>query len=217
MAGCGTIDQLKVWWDTVIEYGPYIGYHTKPSKSWLIVKTEHLLYAETVFQGTGLKITTAGNRHLGAVVGTNEFKDKYVKEKVDEWIDELMELENIAKVDPHIAYSAYVFGLQHQFTYVLRTIPQISKHLEILDKAIDRYLIQHLIKDHTITELERIWLSLPVRLGGMGLNIISEMAPHYYENSRRMTKALVDGIIHQHDPDPDVESGDESGPVKAIK
>ena len=216
LAACGTIDQLKRWWDLIIEYGPYIGYHAKPSKSWLIVKTEHLLYAETVFQGTGLKITTAGNRHLGAVVGTNEFKDKYVKEKVDEWIDELMELENIAKVDPHIAYSAYVFGLQHQFTYVLRTIPQISKHLEILDKAIDRYLIQHLIKDHTITELERIWLSLPVRLGGMGLNIISEMAPHYYENSRRMTKALVDGIIHQYDPDPDVESENESRPVKAI-
>ena len=184
----------------MVYYGPYIGYHAKPSKSWLIVKSQHLEYAESVFRGTGLQITTSGKRHLGAVVGTNKFKDEFVSEKVDTWIEELAELGEIAKVEPHVAYCAYVFGLQHRYTYVLRTIPGITEHLKRLDEAIDEFLITHLLKDHSLTELERIWISLPARLGGLGINIISEMAPVYYRDSRMMTKGLVDVIKNQHNP-----------------
>ena len=78
MTGGGTIDQLKIWWDLVIFYGPYIGYTAKPSKSWLIVKQEHLEYAKQVFAGSGLQFTVDGQRHLGAVVGSLEFKNEYV-------------------------------------------------------------------------------------------------------------------------------------------
>ena len=141
LAGCGTIDQLRKWWDIIIKYGPYIGYHAKPSKSWLIVKEEHLEYAQNIFLGTGLQITTSGKRHLGAVVGTEEFKQEYVTKKVNGWIEELKELEKVARVDPHIAYCAYVSGMQHRYTYVLRTIPNIQEHLQKLDDAIDMYLV----------------------------------------------------------------------------
>ena len=99
-----------------------------------------------------------------------------------------------------MAYCAYVFGLQHRYTYVLRTIPGITEHLKRLDEAIDEFLITHLLKDHSLTELERIWISLPARLGGLGINIISEMAPVYYRDSRMMTKGLVDVIKNQHNP-----------------
>ena len=198
LAGCGTIDQLKTWWDRIIKYGPYLGYQAKPSKSWLIVKSEHEEYARGIFVGTGLRITTSGKRHLGAVVGTEDFKNEYVAEKVDRWIEELVELEKIARVDPHIAYCAYVKGIQHRYTYVLRTIPDIDDHIRRLDEAIDMYLLKHLLKDHTISTLERLWISLPTRLGGLGINIISEIAPISYQNSRKMTKKLVQGIKNQH-------------------
>ncbi len=101
LTGSGTIDELKIWWDLVIKYGPCVGYTAKPSKSWLIVKEEHLEYAKSIFTGTGLQITTEGQRHLGAVIGTEAFKKEFVEKKVDEWIEELKELEKIAKVDPH--------------------------------------------------------------------------------------------------------------------
>ena len=129
LAGGGTIDQLKIWWDIVVKYGPYLGYHAKPSKSWLIVKVEYLEYAKQVFDGTGLQITTEGKRHLGAVVGTEDFKNEYVAGKIEDWIEELAALEKIAQVDPHIAYCAYVQAIQHRYTYVLRTIPNIKDHL----------------------------------------------------------------------------------------
>ncbi|KAG0727278.1 hypothetical protein GWK47_035009 [Chionoecetes opilio] len=46
-----------------------------------------------------------GQRHLGAVVGTPEFKQKYVEEKVSEWVKEVGVLSDIAKTEPYAAYS----------------------------------------------------------------------------------------------------------------
>ena len=93
--------------------GPYIGYYAKPSKSWLIVKPQYLEYAREVFAGTGLQITIEGQRHLGAVIGSAEFRDQYVTDKIQGWVEELKMLEKVAKVEPHVAYCAYLFGMQH--------------------------------------------------------------------------------------------------------
>ena len=96
----------------------------------------------------------------------------FIVVKLYTWIEELAELGEIAKVEPHVAYCAYVFGLQHRYTYVLRTIPSITEHLKRLDEAIDEFLIKHLLKDHSLAELEHIWISLPARLGGLGINTL---------------------------------------------
>ena len=69
LAGAGTIEQLKRWWDVVVEYGKFIGYYAKPEKSWLIVKQQYLDIAKETFRHSGLKITVEGKRRLGAVVG----------------------------------------------------------------------------------------------------------------------------------------------------
>ena len=201
LTGSGTIDELKRWWDMVIELGPFIGYYAKPSKSWLIVKPSHVEYATRVFAGSGLQITTEGQRHLGAVIGSAEFKEEYVTEKIDMWISELEMLEKVVKIEPHIAYCAFVFGIQHRYTYLLRTIPGISDNLKRLDTAIDTYLIKHLCNNHTIGEVERTWISLPPRLGGLGIRIASEISETYFNNSRKMTRELVSRIVHQHDKD----------------
>ena len=218
LTGSGTLHELKRWWDLVVQYGPFIGYYAKPSKSWLIVKAEYRGEAERIFAGTGLQITTEGQRHLGAVVGSSKFKDEYVTAKIDGWIEELKELGKVARVDPHIiAYCAYVFGLQHRYTYLLRTIPNIKEDLKRLDAAIDEHLIKYLVCNYTVTEVERIWFSLPARLGGLGINILSELADIYYENSRKMTDGLVKQIVNQHKMNtPDEEENvAEIRPVKS--
>ena len=64
------------------------------------------------------------------------------------------------------------------------------------------------------TDIERIWFSLPPRLGGLGLNIISEISPIYYSNSKQMTNKLVMQIINQHrDDQPEIV--DSSPQVKS--
>ena len=198
LSGAGKIEQLKEWWDSILYYGPFIGYYAKPSKSWLIIKEEHLLNATEVFAGTGLQITTEGHRHLGAIIGSDTFKKKYVDELINTWINEIEMLGKIARIEPHVAYTAYTQGLQHRYTFYMRTIPNISEQLKKLDGAIDEHIIKQLINNHTFTHLERTWFSLPPRLGGLGLNILSEVSDIYYQNSRNITEVLVNRIVNQY-------------------
>ena len=68
-----------------------------------------------------------------------------------------------------------------------------------LDDAIDEHLSKNLFNNHAVSTLDRIWFSLPPRLGGLGINIPSELSDIYYHNSRRMTKGLVQKIVLQHE------------------
>ena len=66
------------------------------SKSWLIVKLEELADEANRVFGDKVNITTEGQRHLGAVIGSQEFKDQYCREKVEA-------LSEIARSQPHAA------------------------------------------------------------------------------------------------------------------
>ena len=211
LAGGGTIEQLRKWWDTVVEVGSYLGYTAKPSKSWLIVKAEFYDLAVTSFEGTGIKITTDGKRHLGAVIGSQNFKEKYVTDLIDEWIEELKNLEKIARIEPHLAYSAYLFGFQHKYTYFLRTIPNISTMLKRLDSAIDDLFLKPILNNYDFSYAERQWFSLPARKGGLGIIVPSEVSDIYYQNSCIVTLDLVHKIVNQKQPSlglPEIENGD---------
>ena len=146
LAGGGTTEQLRKWWDAMIIMGEFIGYTAKPSKSWLIVKSEFYDSAVQRFDGTGIKITKEGKRHLGAVVGTEDFKKEYIENLVQTWIAELQNLQKIARIEPQLAYAAYIFGFQHKYTYFLRTIPNISNELKPLDQAIDECVLKPILE-----------------------------------------------------------------------
>ena len=133
--------------------GPKIGYYAKASKSWLIVKPQFLEKANEIFENSGLKITTQGRRHLGAVIGLEELKCEFVSERVSEWVDELSKLSLIAMAEPHAAYAAYTDGFKHKFNYVMRTISNISDLLKPLDEALDNFL-EILLQVRKISQLE---------------------------------------------------------------
>ena len=71
--------------DAIVETSKYVGYYTKSSKSWLIVKEQYRENANQIFTGAGIQITSSGKRHLGAVVGDETFKDDYTCEKIGKW------------------------------------------------------------------------------------------------------------------------------------
>ena len=83
ITGADTIKDLHRWWMKLLEIGPKFGYYPKPSKSYLIVKEEHLEEARNLFEGTSIKITSSGKRHLGAVIGSQAYKEEYVNNIVD--------------------------------------------------------------------------------------------------------------------------------------
>ena len=59
-------------------HGPGFGYHPKPVKTILIGLKDESLIPKTleIFGDTGIKITCDGDRHLGTVIESEEFKDE---------------------------------------------------------------------------------------------------------------------------------------------
>ena len=87
----GKLAQLREWWDLVVAFGPGYGYFANPSKTWLIVKPEHLSSTTRFFHDSGVNITTEGKRHIGAALGEKSTIDSYVKGKVQQWVNEVEE------------------------------------------------------------------------------------------------------------------------------
>jgi hypothetical protein len=195
-SGSGKIEQVKEWWESIQENGPKYGYLPEPSKSWLITKPQHEEKARQAFRDSAVKITTEGHKQLGASLGSEDYKQTFVKDKVKEWVSEVNELSEIAKTVPHSAYSAFVQGLRHRWTSIMRTIPDISDLLEPLEKAIRENLIPA-ICGKKVNDIERNLLALPARLGGMGIINPVESANFEYESSCELTAEQQEFVANQ--------------------
>ena len=116
------------------------GYLVNGSKSWLIVKSEALAdEAKRVFGGE-VNITIEGQRHLGAVIASQEYKDHYCEEKVRIWKEEIERVSEIAKSQPHTAYIAFPKGYKSKFTYFMCTIESFEDYVDPI-QVIDDLLL----------------------------------------------------------------------------
>ena len=97
--------------------------------------------AKRVF-GEEVNITTEGQRHLGAVIASQEYKDQCCEEKVWAWKDEIERLSEIAKSKPHAAYIAFTKGYKSKFTYFMRTIGSFEDYVDPVQEVIEDLLLQ---------------------------------------------------------------------------
>lgn len=91
-AGAGSCDNLKMWWDELNRIGPLYGYYPNASKTCLLVKPHHEHAANEIFAGSGITISTKGNRHLGAALGSRTFVEEFVSKKVANNLPKLLTL-----------------------------------------------------------------------------------------------------------------------------
>ena len=195
--GGGTILQLKKMWDNVSQMGPKYGYFPKASKSILIVKgLENLPKAKSVFKDTGVMVKIDGDRHLGAVLGSESFKQEFVKRKIGSWVKDVEKLAVVAEEEPQIAYSAFTKGLSSRWCYMQRTIEGISELFNPLEDAICKSLIPAIL-GRNVDSLERDMLALPLRYRGLGIQNPAKTADREYETSKRITRQLTDLIFNQ--------------------
>jgi len=120
--GCDKLAVMRTWFDELCEVGPSYGYFPKPEKCILVVKPGRLELAQQIFRGTkvlvqaegskdsGVEINCEGTRHLGAAVGNPDFKEGYVKKKVDSWIKVVQKLAEVAATPPHSRRACRVSG-----------------------------------------------------------------------------------------------------------
>ena len=148
-SAAGYLREMKKWWDVLNDKGPEYGYYPKPSKTILIVKDEQSFeLANELFHGTGVKITRTGERHLGAVIGSQEFRDEYVNSKINKWVADIEQLSEIADEEPQVAYAAYTKALCMRWCFMQRTIPDTKDYFAPVEDAIRNKLINHTNDDY---------------------------------------------------------------------
>ena len=215
-SAAGQLEEMKKWWSTLCDVGPKYGYFPLPSKTVLIVKKEFERKACEIFAGTGVKITTSGERHMGAVIGTTEFKKEYVKGKVEKWIQDIEELATIAKDDPQAALCSFTKAICHRWTYVQRTIPGISNLFQPLENSIREKLIPSVL-GRRVSDIERRIIALPVRFGGMGITNPVSSAEGENMASKRITNSLTNIIYNQEQDFNNYNEEDVDKLIKDVK
>ena len=197
LSGAEKLINLRLWWDNIFTFGPLLGYYPNASKTWLVVKPQLLSEARRIFEGTGIKITVEGRKHLGGFVGTREAEEQYATKKITELTEMIISLADIAKSEPHCAYAVFVKGFQHKLNYYIRVLPNIAGLLAPLDHAIDNKLIPALTDGYICSADERLLLSLPAKQGGLSIPIFCNKAPLEYEHSRLACSQLINNIKNQ--------------------
>ena len=191
----GKLQAISIWWKELKEKGPKYGYYPKPSKTYLIVKNkENTSRAQALFRD--VNITCEGERHIGAVLGTEEFKNSYVTKKVDAWTRDLKELAEIAKEEPQAALSAFNMGLSRRWSFIQRTVKDISHLFDPLEHTIRNQLIPAIV-GRPVSNIERQIISLPYRYGGLGIQNPVETAETEFDTSIQVTEQLTKLIILQ--------------------
>ena len=193
----GKLLGIRQWWDLLNQHGPMYGYFPKADKTALVLKSPDLLQqANAIFSGTGIEIKCDGHRYLGAAAGSSSFKTTYVEEKVKKWVKDITELAKYSAEEPQIGLSAYTKGLCHRWSFVQRTIPDISSLFSPLEDCIRETLIPAII-GRKVSDLERHILSLPVRHGGLGISNPVLSCEREYSASKMITSSLSDLIYKQ--------------------
>ena len=193
----GKLKEIRNWWQKLSTLGLKYGYYPKACKTHLVLKDPSLMNrAKSLFANTGIKITIQGQRHLGAVIGTDANRCKYVQSKVNKWIKDITELADIAREEPQAALSAYTKSICHRWTFIQRTIPNTTDLFIPLEDSIRNVFIPSII-GRAVSDIERKILSLPVRFGGLGIANPSENTEREYEASQMVTKYLSELILKQ--------------------
>ena len=126
LAGAGSLECLRKWWDNINKLGPLIGYYPKETKSWIVVKADKIEKAGDIFNGIKINITSEGHKYLGGVIGKAKYKATYTQTLVSDWVNQIKLMSEIAKSEPQAVYSAFTGGFISKFTYHLRVINDIK-------------------------------------------------------------------------------------------
>ena len=197
-SAAGKLHALLKWYNELTVIGEKLGYYVNHLKCWLIVKSPELANAAHEMFGKTVNITTEGKRHLGACIGSKNFKKEYCDELVNNWKKELDNLCDIAETQPQAAYAAYTKGYRSKFTHFMRTIDQFEEFLLPIDDLLHHKLLPAVFGgDCAIIEKHRDLLALNTSDGGLGINCVTKEAVKQYKASKAVTTNHVNSIMQQ--------------------
>ena len=123
-------------------------------------------------------------------------KETFIKNLVSQWVNELRELTKIAKSELQAAYSNFTHSLRQKWNFAMRTIPGLENYLLPLEDVITKEFLPDLLGCPIKPEIQEL-ISLPPRLGGMGIINPIKTAVEEFKNSVCLTKQLIKKIVEQ--------------------
>ena len=72
--------------------GPDLGYYPNAGKCWLVTKPDKEETARSIVEEMAINITTEGQKHLGAALGSRSYLEQCVNGKVEEWVGQVTKL-----------------------------------------------------------------------------------------------------------------------------
>ena len=137
----GTLPELREWFNLLCSHGPAFGYHLEPTKSFVVVTDRWKNDAAAIFGDLGIQVVT-GRRFLGDFIGSHCERDEYVMSKVRRWVGHLDLLSEAALTQPQLAYAALSRSLQHEWTFLLRVVPQCGQLFQELELSLFSHFCQ---------------------------------------------------------------------------
>ena len=123
------------------------------------------------------------------MIGSKEYKEQYVNNKIKKWMADVSQLSLIAKEEPQTALSAFNTGLSQRWKFIQRTVSDPKILFEPLERKIREELIPALV-GRQVSDTERRILALPYRYGGMGILSPIDTADCEYRASKEIIFVL---------------------------
>ena len=92
-----------------------------------MTKSQYLKTSNVCFGNTNVNLISEGMRHLGAVIGSYLYEEKYVSKLVTCVNNQLQFLPKIAETESQSVYKAFISGCKSKLTNFICKIPDISE------------------------------------------------------------------------------------------
>jgi hypothetical protein len=193
-AMAGPIDGIAEAQRLLLEHGPRRGYFPEPDKSILIAPIATPPSALEPLAEFNFRHTD-GHRYLGGFVGSGESEAAWVDPQVHHWKEGVHRLAAAARRYPQTAYAGLSQSLQSEWQFLQRVTPDIAPAFAPLEAAIATVFLPALL-DASIEEVARLrpLLSLPTRLGGLGIPDPTKTGESCYAASTASTNLLHDSL-----------------------
>ena len=133
--------------------------------------------------------------YLGSPIGSEDFISNFIQDKISEWVSQLERLTAVAQTQPHASYSALTHGFFSKINFLCRTTPGVDEYIYPLEDCLRMRLIPMLTGRNTVCDSVRSILSLPVRLGGLGVINPIRKAATSYTDSTYILSPIVESIV----------------------
>ena len=131
-----------------------------------------------------------GHRYLGGVIGSEAFEQQFLQQKVQDWISDLRKLLSHNLMQFILFVMAYHFG-----ETIFWVCTSSSCLFQPLEDIIGSVFIPKLLGHDIPGKVECDLLSLPVRMGGLGLFIPTVTAARQHTCSQHTSSPCTAWLI----------------------